>query len=293
MPNVWIESSRPKTLVAAFAPVLVAVSLAYNDNSLHLPSAIAALLGALLIQIGTNFANDYFDAKQGADTDDRKGPKRALQKGLISPQELLRATIIVFSLAITACLYLVARAGWPILLLGFVSVGCGVWYTAGSKSLAYTGLADIFAFTFFGPIAVAGTYYVQVLRLPEYVWVAGVGVGCFSIALLTVNNLRDIDEDFKANKKTLAVRFGANFARAEYLLAMFLAVLVPVVLVVQYSFTPYLLITLAFLLLAIPTSLAILRSREADVLNPALGKTAKALLIYSVLMSLGVFLNYV
>jgi len=291
--KVWIESSRPKTLVAAFSPVLVAVALAYNDNALHFPSAFAALLGALFIQIGTNFANDFFDAKQGADTEDRKGPKRALHKGLITPAQLLQATAVVFLLAMLSCVYLVYRAGWPMLVLGLVSIACGIWYTAGSKSLAYTGLADIFAFTFFGPVAVAGTYYVQALTLPHYVVVAGVGVGCFSAALLTVNNLRDIDEDRLANKKTLAVRFGPAFARVEYISSLVVATLVPVVLVFHYGLSSYIFASFLFLLLAIPTSWAILNTRSPQVLNLALGRTAKSLLIYSVFLAGGILINHV
>ena len=289
--KLWIQTARPKTLLAAVGPVLMGAALAFAADCFHFFSVLAALFAALCIQIGTNFANDYFDHYQGADTEDRKGPQRALQAGAVSPKQMLLAAILMFAMALVFCGYLVYVAGWPILLLGLISVGCGFWYTAGPLSLAYTGLADLFAFAFFGPIAVAGTYYVQALELPLYVILAGMGPGAISLALLTINNLRDVDEDRAANKRTLAVRFGRNFARCEYLYAMLLAIFVPVFLWSKDYVGVWANLSLLFLIPAWPLLRMVLLDREqGPLLNKALGGTAKLLLIYSVLFSIGVIL---
>ena len=280
----WILAARPKTLVASICPVMIGVALAAGDEKLHLLSATAALVGAMAIQIGTNFCNDYFDFRQGADTDQRKGPTRAVQAGLISPSAMLRGTVLMFGITGCACAYLVARAGWPLAMIGVISVACGVWYTASRFSLAYLGLGDLFVFVFFGPIAVAGTYYVQALQVESRAIVAGFATGLLSVAILVVNNLRDIAEDALAEKRTLAVRFGRSFARCEYLFCIAGASLVPWLLWQFLDARPLIM----FASFAILPGLWIayqLWNRSGKALNPLLGMTAGVLLLFTVTFS--------
>lgn len=229
----WWASARPKTLGAAAAPVLMGTAVAWHLGGAHLPSALAALVCALLIQVGTNLANDYFDDRKGADTAERLGPRRGLQHGRLSPKQVRRGFIACFVLAVLVGSYLLARGGGPILLIGLSSVALGVLYTGGPAPLAYLGLGDLFAFLWFGPVAVAGTTYVQSHQWPPEAWLGGVGAGCFSIALLSVNNFRDLEQDRAAGKRTLAVRFGEGFARWEFRLALLAALLVPLALAVR------------------------------------------------------------
>jgi 1,4-dihydroxy-2-naphthoate octaprenyltransferase len=218
--QIWVMASRPKTLGAAFAPVLIGTVLAYGDGKLHALSAACALLGALLIQIGTNFANDYFDFVKGTDTEKRVGPTRVTQAGLVSPATMKRAMTIVFALVFVPGAYIMYRGGWPLFAIGVISIALGVLYTGGPFPLGYLGLGDILVLIFFGPIAVGGTYYIQALDLNRDVIVAGFAPGLISVGLLTINNLRDIDGDAKSGKRTLAVRFGREFAKFEYVAAM-------------------------------------------------------------------------
>ena len=225
----WILAARPKTLLAAFAPVAIGATLAWREGQFQLWPMLGALLCAISVQIGTNFCNDYCDFFQGADTEDRKGPTRAVQSGLISARSMLVATILMFTITGVASWLLYLRAGWPFLVLGVFSILFGVLYTAGRFSLAYLGIADPFVLFFFGPVAVAGTHYVQTLRFDWSSVIAGLGPGLIATGLLVVNNLRDIDEDRAANKRTLAVRFGATFSRYQYTACIVLAALVPIV----------------------------------------------------------------
>jgi 1,4-dihydroxy-2-naphthoate octaprenyltransferase len=285
--KVWILAARPKTLWAAVAPVTIGTALAYGDQALHWPSALIALTGALLIQVGTNFCNDYCDFKKGADTPDRQGPVRATQAGLISPDAMKRATVLTFVLAAVICSYLVWRAGWPLALVGALSILCGVLYTAGPFPLAYVGLGDLFVVVFFGPVAAAGTYYVQALHLPMYAVVAGLAPGLLSTAILTVNNLRDIESDRKAGKKTLAVRLGATFARWEYTVCVVTAALVPVVLHRAWNLPRGVLLASLILPIALPVIRRVWRGDDGRALNPMLGATALLLLLYSALFAVG------
>jgi 1,4-dihydroxy-2-naphthoate octaprenyltransferase len=220
-------AARPKTLPAAIAPVFLGTALVFQADAFHYLAAACALFGALALQIGTNLANDYFDARQGADTGERLGPPRVVAQGLLPAAAVWRATVGVFLLAAAFGLYLVLRGGWPIVLLGLTAIACGVLYTAGRWSLAYLGLGDLFAFLFFGPVAVAGTFYVQALTLsPLALWL-GVVPGCYAVALIAINNLRDRVGDAAAGKHTLAVRFGERFARTEIIIAVLLPSLAP------------------------------------------------------------------
>ena len=285
----WLLACRPKTLWAAVCPVLIGTSMAFADGDFHLFSALAAFIGALLIQIGTNFANDYYDFLKGADTAERLGPIRATQAGLIQPGLMKKGFIIAFGLAMLIGLYLVWRGGWVIVLIGSISIFLGVLYTATPWALAYTGLADFFVLIFFGPVAVGGTYYVQTLAITDAVLVAGLAPGLFSMAILTVNNLRDIEQDRKAGRKTLAVRFGRTFAKTEYVLAILLACGTPLLVYActTHKIGDYGLIACVTVLLSLPLLKTVLQNDAPEELNSILAKTGKLLLVFSLLFSIG------
>ncbi|OIO62607.1 MAG: 1,4-dihydroxy-2-naphthoate octaprenyltransferase [Candidatus Marinimicrobia bacterium CG1_02_48_14] len=285
--SAWILASRPKTLPAAISPVLMGTTMAFADGGVHWLSAFLALFGALMIQIGTNLANDYFDHKHGKDTQERLGPMRVTQAGLVSDHAMKLAISIVFTAAFVAGIYLVYRAGWPIVIIGLLSLLFGMIYTAGPFPLAYLGIADLFAFLFFGPIALAGTYYAQTLDMNWVVLVAGIAPGCFSIALLTVNNLRDVDEDRGTNKKTLIVRLGKSYGRSQYLVSMILAALIPIVLWQMTSSHSGVLITLLALIFSIPAIRGMFGGAQGRGLNQTLAQTGKTQLIYTLLFIIG------
>ena len=284
--KIWLLAARPKTLWAAIAPVIIGTAMAYESGGFNLLSAIAALVGGVMIQIGTNFANDYFDFKKGADEHDRLGPTRMTQAGLVSPNAMRLAMIIAFKIALLAGMYLVYRGGVPIVVIGLLSILFGVLYTAGRYALGYVGLADLFVLLFFGPVAVGGTYYVQTLQISWPVIVAGFAPGLFSVAILTVNNLRDIEGDKNVGKKTLPVRFGAGFARIEYLLSVVVACIIPAVIILLYDAPVYSVITVVVILAAIPSFRLVFNSRGI-VLNDVLASTGKLLLLYAVIFSIG------
>lgn len=287
--QIWIQAARPKTLGAAIAPVLIGSAMAYADHRFHAGAAIAAMLAAISIQIGTNFCNDYCDFKKGADKE-RIGPVRATQAGLVTPQVMKLATLLAFSFSALCCLYLSVRGGWPIVVIGVASILSGIAYTAGPKPLAYVGLGDLFVLVFFGPVAVAGTYFVQTLEFSRAAVLAGISPGLLAVGILVVNNLRDIDGDARAGKRTLAVRFGAGFARVEYSLCVLGGCLLsPFVIVMLMGWKA----TCAAAACAVFSSLPPLRkvwSEQGAALNPALGATAKVLLLYSVMFSVGCLL---
>lgn len=285
--RTWLHAARPKTLGASIAPVLMGTAMAFAEGKAHWLSAAAALLGSMLIQIGTNFANDYFDYLHGADTHERLGPIRATQAGLVKPETMRSAFILTFALAFAIGMYLVWRGGWPIFALGMLSILFGVLYTGGPYPLGYNGLGDIFVLIFFGPVAVGGTYYVQALQINAIVLLAGLAPGLISVALLTVNNLRDIHTDRKTGKRTLTVRFGANFARLEYLFCILAASLLPIALTILKGGNYYSLITIGVLLFAVPSIKTVFRESGSPVLNRVLADTGKMLLIYSIIFSIG------
>lgn len=285
--SVWVRAARPKTLWAAVAPVLIGTTMAFEAKAGHWPSALAVLVGAVLIQIGTNLANDYFDFKKGADQHQRLGPTRMTQAGLIKPHSMRIATIIAFSLALLVGVYLVWRGGWPIVVIGLLSILFGIMYTGGPYPLGYHGLGEIFVLVFFGPVAVGGTYYVQALDINSIVLLAGLPPGLFSVAILTVNNLRDVESDRLAGKKTLAVRFGRTFTRVQYLLAIAIAAIIPPLIYIvtrQHSFS---LLTLLVLPVAIPAVRTVFNKTDGPALNNVLATTGLLLLLYSVIFSVG------
>lgn len=285
----WILASRPKTLWAGACPVMLGTAMAYGAGLMHIPSALAALLGALLIQIGTNFANDYYDGLKGTDDEDRKGPPRAVASGLIAPETMKRAMIVTMLLVFVPGAYILWRGGLPFLVIGIVSIISGIAYTGGPYPLAYNGLGDLFALVFFGPVAVAGTYYLQTYSIPPEVIVAGLAPGLFSVAILTVNNLRDIEGDAKAGKRTLPVRFGVGFARFEYVVSLFIATLVIPVGLNLYTGAHYLsILSGVTFLLAIPAYIAIVHhAADGPIMNATLANTGRYLLIFSILFSVG------
>ncbi len=285
--RVWIDAARPKTLPAAVVPVLMGTAIAWRDGVFHWPSAFAALLASVLIQIGTNYANDYFDAVKGTDTEERIGPQRATAAGLVSPAAMRAAFIVTFALAALIGAYLVWRGGLPIVWIGLASIASGILYTGGPKPLGYVGLGDVFVLIFFGPVATAGTYYVQGLAWSEVAAIAGLGPGLLAVALLTVNNLRDVDQDRKAGKRTLAVRFGPTFAKWEYVLCWLGAAAVPVALWLVFRAPGWPLIAGGVCLIYTPPVEAVVTWEPGKPLNSALGGTGRLLVAYGVLFSVG------
>src|SRR5271163_1155637 len=214
--RIWVMAARVRTLPAAVAPVLVGTSLALGAGHFHPLAFVAALLGAVFIQIGTNLSNDYSDARRGADTEDRLGPVRVTAGGLVPPRQVLIATYLTFGVAVVAGVYLVVVAGWQLLLVGAASILAGVLYTGGPRPYGYEGLGELFVFLFFGIVAVAGSFFVQVERLDWEAFALAVPVGLLAAGLLMVNNARDIDTDRRAGKRTLAVRLGRERTRVVF-----------------------------------------------------------------------------
>ena len=285
--KIWFHAARPKTLPAGVSPVLIGTAMAYTNGYFH-PGVFAAIVFAvLMIQVGTNYANDYYDFIKGADTEKRKGPVRATQAGLVSAAAMKRAFIITFALAVVAGFYLVLKGGIPIILIGLISIICGIFYTAGPWPLGYVGLADVFVLLFFGPVSVAGTYYLQTGHINLPVILAGLSPGLISTALLTVNNLRDYVTDKTAGKKTLVVRWGVGFGIIEYDSCIIAACIIPVLLwriTQSHIYCNLALITLAFAW----GPMRILSGRPSpDTMNQLLARTGRLVLIYSVLFSVG------
>lgn len=282
----WVLASRPKTLVVGICPVIFGIAFAYKEGLFNGVLASLTLLTAILIQIGTNFANDYIDFKKGADTNERMGPKRMVQIGAISVNNMKIATIACFGLAFLLGLLLAKVGGLPILIIGIIAIICGYAYTGGPFPLAYTGLADIVVLLFFGPIAVGGTYYLQTGTVHTDVLIAGIGPGLFATAILTVNNLRDIETDKRANKRTLAVRFGRVFAIFEYTACLFLACAIPLYLIIKTNSHFGSAVAILTFLFAIPYIQLVARESGKE-LNTALANTASLLVIYSALFIIG------
>jgi 1,4-dihydroxy-2-naphthoate octaprenyltransferase len=301
--RAWVVAARPQTLPAAVSPVLVGTGLAVHDGVLAPLPALAALVGAVLIQIGTNFANDYYDAVQGADTPDREGFTRVTAGGLIPPVAVKRATYLTFAAAVLVGTYLVYVGGVPILVVGLLSVASGIAYTGGPYPLGYHGLGDLFVFVFFGLVAVAGTYYVQAAAVlappfpvgfpggtvPLHALVAALPMAGISTNILVVNNIRDREEDATTGKRTLAVRFGYRFSRAQYVALAVLAYAAPVLLFLR-GFPPTVLLPLVTLPYAAVVTRTVLTETTGAALNPALERTGKLLAAFAVLFAVGLAL---
>ncbi|MHB1275246.1 MAG: 1,4-dihydroxy-2-naphthoate polyprenyltransferase [Candidatus Humimicrobiaceae bacterium] len=285
--SLWFKSTRPRTLPAAAAPVIIGLALAFYENKVNLLIAIFTLVSALLIQIGTNLANDYFDFIKGTDTEKRVGPVRLIQAGLIKKNEMLAAFIIAFTAASVFGIFLVIRGGYPVLIVGIFAIIFGILYTAGPAPLGYIGLGDIFVFIFFGLISVLGTYYLQLLKINHIVLIASFAPGFLSMAILTANNIRDIKTDKESGKRTLIARFGYNFGVFEYLFCIVAAHLIPVILVLITRSHYFSLIAVLTIILAVKPIKIILSRPKSKSLIPVLGTTSQILLIFSILFSIG------
>ncbi len=289
--RIWILASRPRTLPAAIAPVLVGTALAASEDEFHALPFAAALVGSIFIQIGTNLSNDYSDARRGADTDDRLGPVRVTAGGLMPPRHVLAGTYIAFSIAVAAGLYLAAVAGWELLVVGVASILAGVLYTGGPRPYGYEGLGELFVFVFFGIVAVVGSYYVQTEELRWEAFALAVPVGLLSSAILVVNNVRDIDTDRRAGKRTLAVKLGRDRARQLFTAMVVLSFLAPVVTFALGGLTAWLLISLIALPLAVPLIRTVSSRTDGPALNGALAGTGRLLAVFSLLLAAGVVLS--
>ncbi|MBI9070981.1 MAG: 1,4-dihydroxy-2-naphthoate polyprenyltransferase [Melioribacteraceae bacterium] len=284
----WILASRPKTLLAAVVPVLIGTSVAVKNDSHNFAAATIALLCSILIQIGTNFVNDLYDFLSGKDTEERKGPTRALAAGWISKKEMKLGIYLTFGIAFLAGLYLVYIGGSFILIIGIVSILTGISYTAGPFPLAYNGLGDIFVFIFFGLVATCGTYYVQTLEINSIILLASIPAGLLITNILVINNFRDIDEDKLNNKNTLAVKFGRTFTKAQYISSIILSY-IAVISIYYFSQSIYILLPLVSIPLAIKQILQLNRLKGTD-LNFLLESTAKFSALFGILLSLGFLL---
>lgn len=289
--EAWILAARPKTLLAAVAPVAAGTGFAAADGAFAALPALAALVGAVLIQVATNLANDYYDFVRGGDTEERVGPLRVTQAGILPPETVRRGMAVTLLLAFLVGVYLIAVGGWPIAVVGLLSLVCAVAYTGGPYPLAYHGLGDVFVLVFFGFVAVGGTYWVQALRLPGHVLWAGAAVGALNTAILVANNLRDIETDARAGKRTLAVRLGPRGTRMEYVLLLAIGAVAAPVGVAVLGWPVPTLITLAASPLAVAPLRRVLGERDPRALMPALGQTARLAGAYGLLLALGAALG--
>jgi len=286
----WLLAARLQTLPVAAAPVAVGTALALADGQARALPAFAALLGALWIQIGANFANDVFDFERGADTDARIGPPRAAQLGLLTPRQMKIGTAVAFGSAALVGAYLVGVGGWPIAMIGILSIAAGLAYTGGPFAFGYHGFGDIAVFAFFGIAAVCGTYFVQALVLPPLAFAGSLPIGAFATAVLVVNNLRDVDTDRSVGKRTLAVRFGRRAARFEFAgLLVFAYAMLPILWLAGASrnamLLPFVTLPLAMRLIH-----KVWTSDEGPVLNAALAWTARLEIAFAVLFAVGLLL---
>ncbi len=292
--RIWLNAARPRTLPAAVAPVLVGTAAAFAAQGGSLPrwsGLVAALLASVLIQIGTNLANDYSDARRGADSADRLGPVRVTSAGLVTPKRVLTATWIAFGLAGLLGIYLAFLAGPIIIAVGVVSIAAGVLYTGGPRPYGYAGLGEVFVFIFFGLVSVNGSYYVQLETLAWLPFGLSIGVGLLSTAIIVVNNVRDMDSDRRAEKNTLAVRIGRTRTRSLYV-ALIAVAFVSLVLTIALNGGPW---PALLGLLAAPLALnpirAVTTRTDGPSLNQALGKTGALLGVFSLLVTAGLIIG--
>jgi len=284
----WLEATRPKTLPAALIPVLIGSALAWKHQSFHVDVFLMATICSVLIQIGTNFANDYFDFKKGADTAERIGFKRASASGLIKPKTMFHATIGTMLLAFFCGLYLVYIGGWLIFAIGIASLTFGILYTGGPYPLAYNGLGDIFVFIFFGIIAVCGTFYVHTGLFYWEVFFASLIPGALSTNILVINNLRDTETDKKVNKRTLGVLFGDTFLKGEYLLLCLMAFAIPSHLQFWNGYNYYIFLPMLSFPFAYFLCKRLFTYHDKVELNDLLAKTAQFLILFGILFTIGI-----
>ena len=286
--SIWIAASRPRTLPAAISPVLVASALAWRDDDFVVPAAVACLAFALLIQISTNFANDYYDFVKGADTAERVGPRRAVASGLVSPATMRRVMITMFVAAFLSGLPLLAYGGWPMLAIGVASIIGGVAYTGGPYPLGYNGLGDVFVFIFFGLVAVTATYFVQTGVVTPDAWIAGAGIGALATNILLVNNYRDVETDARAGKRTTVVRFGRRYARIQFIAGHVMAA-AALVLVGLGDWEPAFVVSglLVCAVVGVIQSRRLTKAKTAPELIRLLGATGMYLAVYALVFAAG------
>jgi 1,4-dihydroxy-2-naphthoate octaprenyltransferase len=289
--RIWLMAARPKTLPVGLAPVLVGTSLAGTAGTFNGLRFAATLVGALLIQVGANLSNDYSDARRGADAEDRLGPVRVTAGGLVPPRQVLIATYVTFGLAVLCGIYLIAVAGWQLLLVGAASIVAGVLYTGGPRPYGYEGLGELFVFLFFGIVAVAGSFYVQTETLVWEAFALAVPVGLLAAAVLVVNNVRDVETDRRAGKRTLAVRLGRERTRTLFAAMTYLAYLLTPVTWLFGPLDPWVLLPLLSLPLAAPIVRNVRTHVDGPSLNEALAQTGRLELLFCVLLSAGVLLS--
>lgn len=289
--RIWLMAARPKTLPVGLAPVLVGTALAGTADVFEPLRFVAALLGALFIQVGANLSNDYSDARRGADTEDRLGPVRVTAGGLVPPRQVLIATYVTFGLAILCGGYLIAVAGWELLLVGAASIVAGVLYTGGPRPYGYEGLGELFVFLFFGIVAVAGSFFVQTETLVWEAFALAVPVGLLASAVLVVNNVRDLETDRRAGKRTLAVRLGRERTRALFAAMVYGAYLLAPVTWIFGPLEPWMLLPFLSLPLAAPVVRAVRSRTDGPSLNETLANTGRLELIFCVLLCAGILLS--
>ncbi len=288
--RAWVLAARPRTLPAAAAPVLAGTALAAAHGVFRAVPALAALAGALLIQIAANLANDLDDFRRGADTEARVGPLRVTQAGLLSPRAVRAGLWAVVAAAVAVGALLVAEAGWPVAVLGAAAIAAMLSYTGGPFPFGYHGLGELFVFLFFGLVAVGGTYFVQARRLDPAALVVGVIMGLLASGILVVNNLRDVETDRAAGKRTLAVRFGVAFARREYAALLVGAYAVLMAAVAARALSGWTLVVLA----ALPQAASLIRRarrEEGRALNGLLAATGALELVFAALLSAGLLIG--
>jgi len=287
--RIWFMAARVRTLPAAVAPVLVGTALAYELAEVFRPGAfIGALLGSILIQIGTNLSNDYSDARRGADAEDRLGPVRVTAGGLVPPKQVLLATYVTFALAALCGVYLVAVSGIELLFVGIASIAAGVLYTGGPRPYGYAGLGELFVFLFFGIVAVAGSTFAQLERWPWQAFVLAVPVGLLAAAILVVNNVRDVDSDRRAGKRTLAVKLGRERGGLLYAAMVYGAYLVAPLPWLAGSLSAWLLLPWLTLPLAVKLVNTLRSHADGPTLNGVLAQTGLAQLVFCLLLSAGI-----
>jgi 1,4-dihydroxy-2-naphthoate octaprenyltransferase len=288
--QVWMLASRPKTLPAAAAGVVAGTALALRDGHFRFGPALAALLVALLLQIGSNLANDVYDYERGADAGERHGPMRVTQAELLTPVQVKVGMWAVFGLSALLGLYLAFVAGWVVILIGLAAIFSAIAYTGGPFPLGYYGLGDLFVFVFFGLAAVAGTYFVQAGSVSVQAWWMSLPIGWLIVDILVVNNLRDIKADRAAGKHTLAVRFGERGARVQYIILLVASYLLLPILAL-FGSLPWLSL-LAWLSLPLAwRTLQIVLKQAGPPLNAALAGTGQTTLVYSLLFFVGMLLG--
>jgi 1,4-dihydroxy-2-naphthoate octaprenyltransferase len=286
--RIWLMAARPRTLPTGAAPVLVGTALAGTEGTFHALRFVACLLGALLIQVGANLSNDYSDARRGADTEDRLGPVRVTAGGLVPPRQVLVATYVAFGLAVLVGVYLIVVAGWQLLLVGVLSILAGVLYTGGPRPYGYEGLGEVFVFLFFGVAAVTGSYFAQVEHFEWEAFALSVPVGLLAASLLVVNNVRDLDTDRRAGKRTLAVRLGRERTRVLYATMLAVAFVTVVIPWVFGDLRAWVLLCWLVAPMAARLVRTVREHADGPTLNRALAGTAMTELLFCVLLAAGI-----